>query len=305
MELTEEEANIDVGSEVDNVFYGARFSSAGRRRAYFFDEEGNCHNKEWVLVEVTGKEFCWYHIELPKGNLTFAQAEHFLEDVLRPPFRLDDIRSLVSTAPFFGHEDGALVFTVNSPGHGSCKFPFRIAARITENSVITVSLNGVPRLENPNFVREEQNERDEIVIREDEEQNGNPVPKSASNLVVHIVDSHVDHIEDIVSKLEIELNAMELEMDEGTPFSETVITEFSVILAAILNGNLHEPCPRELTVKTRAPSSCPKKGAVLTRDRMSSSLKGGRRTSSRKCSAYAKVRFPLEVRCGTSKTLCR
>ncbi|KAL6996148.1 hypothetical protein U1Q18_006286 [Sarracenia purpurea var. burkii] len=86
--------------------------------------------------------------------------------------------------------------------------------RITENSVITVSLNGVPRLENPNFVREEQNERDVTVIREDEEQNGNPVPKSVSNLVVYIVDSHVEHIEDIVSKLEIEFNVMELKMDE-------------------------------------------------------------------------------------------
>ncbi|KAL6996178.1 hypothetical protein U1Q18_006312 [Sarracenia purpurea var. burkii] len=186
MERTEAEANIYVGPEVDNVFYGAHFPSDGRR-AYIFDGEGNCHNNEWVLVE----------------------------GVLRPPFRLYDIQSLVSNAPFFRPEAGALIFIVNFPGHGSCEFPFRIAMRITENLVITVSLNGVPRLENPNFVREEQNERDVTVIREDEEQNGNPVPKSVSNLVVYIIDSHVEHIEDIVSKLEIELNIMELKMDEG------------------------------------------------------------------------------------------
>ncbi|KAL6964199.1 hypothetical protein U1Q18_035257 [Sarracenia purpurea var. burkii] len=252
MELTQEELNIDVegdGSEMDqkqtpfkeNVLYSAHFPGAVRRRAYIFDGEGNYYNKEWDLAEGTGKEFCWYHVELPKANQKLSQSAQFLIDVLCPPLKLQDILSLVSNGPFFGHVDGALVFRVNSPGPGSSKFTFRIAARVTENSVITVSLGRVPRLgfsptgqsllseipsvENPNFVRGEQNEGGGIVIREHvleflltmnhSEEADNPVPKSVSNLVVHIVDTHVDHIEDIVTKLEIELDAVELEIDRG------------------------------------------------------------------------------------------
>ncbi|KAL6997829.1 hypothetical protein U1Q18_007954 [Sarracenia purpurea var. burkii] len=143
MERTEVEANI---------LYGAHFPSA-ERRAYIFDGEGNFQNTEWVLGEVTGKEFCWYHMELPKAHLTFEQAECLLEGVLRPPFRLDDIQSLVSYASSFRPEAGVLIFIVNSPGHGCCEFPFRIAMRITENSVITVSMNSVPGLVDPNFGR--------------------------------------------------------------------------------------------------------------------------------------------------------
>ncbi|PWA71062.1 magnesium transporter CorA-like family protein [Artemisia annua] len=120
-------------------------------------------------------------------------------------------------------------------------FTFRLAARVTENSVITVSLGRVPRLgfspmgqsllseipsvESPSAKQNGTKESEGIVIKEHvldflltmnhSEEADNPVPKSVSNLVVHIVDTHVDHLEDVVTKLEIELDSVEVELDKG------------------------------------------------------------------------------------------
>ncbi|KAA8536341.1 hypothetical protein F0562_028819 [Nyssa sinensis] len=252
MELVPEELIIDVGEEMDREpssatplketsHYRTRFPGAVRQRAYIFDGLGNYYNKEWDLVEGRGEEFCWYHVELPKGNQKLSQSAQYLIDVLCPPLKLQDILSLVSNGPFCGHVDGALVFRVNSPGLASSNFTFKIAARVTENSVITVSLGRVPRLgfspmgqsllseipsvESPNHVRGEQKEKGGFVIREHvleflltmnhSEEADNPVPKSVSNLLVHIIDTHVDHLQDIVTKLEIELDSVELELDRG------------------------------------------------------------------------------------------
>ncbi|KAG2307026.1 hypothetical protein Bca4012_084019 [Brassica carinata] len=221
--------------------FRAQFSGMVRQRAYIFDGDGKYYNKEWDLKEGTGKEFCWYHVELPKGNQKLSQSAQHLIDVLCPPLKLQDILSLVSNGPFCGHVDGALVFRVNSPGPASSSFTFKIAARITENSVITVSLGRVPRLgfspmgqsllsevpsvDSPSYYRGEQKERSGIVIEEHvleflltmnhSEEADNPVPSSVSNLVVHIIDTHVDQLQDVVTKLEIELDAVELEMDRG------------------------------------------------------------------------------------------
>ncbi|XP_047341948.1 uncharacterized protein LOC124945537 [Impatiens glandulifera] len=220
------------------------FPGAVRRKAYIFDGEGNYYNKEWDLLEGKGKEFCWYHIEIPKGNINhkLSQSAQYLIDLLSPPLKLQDILSLVSNGPFCGHVDGALVFRVNSPGHASSKFTFRLAARVTQNSVITVSLGRVPRLgfspvghsllseipsvESPRgSIRDKTKDNDEcgIVIREHvleflltmnhSEEADNPVPKSVSGLIVHILDTHVDHLQDVVTKLEIDLDAVELELD--------------------------------------------------------------------------------------------
>ncbi|KAL3538733.1 hypothetical protein ACH5RR_002099 [Cinchona calisaya] len=253
MEPTRGRLNADgEGEEIDkelspdvhfreNGFYRPRYPGAVRQKAYIFDGEGNYYNKEWDLVEGRGKEFCWFHVELPKENQKLSQSAQYLIDVLCPPLKLHDILSLVSNGPFCGHVDGALVFRVNSPGLASGIFTFRIAARVTENSVITVSLGRVPRLgfsptngsllseipavESPNYTRGEQKERDGIVIREHvldflltmnhSEEADNPVPKSVSNLVVHIIDTHVDQLQDVVTNLEIELDSVELELDRG------------------------------------------------------------------------------------------
>lgn len=221
--------------------FRAQFSGMVRQRAYIFDGDGKYYNKEWDLKEGTGKEFCWYHVELPKGNQKLSQSAQHLIDVLCPPLKLQDILSLVSNGPFCGHVDGALVFRVNSPGPASSSFTFKIAARITEHSVITVSLGRVPRLgfspmgqsllsevpsvDSPSYYRGEHKERSGIVIEEHvleflltmnhSEEADNPVPSSVSNLVVHIIDTHVDQLQDVVTKLEIELDAVELEMDRG------------------------------------------------------------------------------------------
>ncbi|XP_059653160.1 uncharacterized protein LOC132300191 [Cornus florida] len=255
MELVNEELNGEVEGEgeemererlsvaplMETQIQRTHFPGAVRKKSYIFDGEGNFYNKEWDLTEGSGKEFCWYHVELPKGNQKLSQSAQYLIDVLCPPLKLQDILSLVSNGPFCGHVDGALVFRVNSPGPPSSNYTFRIAARVTENSVITVSLGRVPRLgfspigqsllseipsvESPDYVRGERRERGGIVIREHvleflltmnhSEEADNPVPKSVSDLVVHIIDTHVDHLQDIVTKLEIELDGVEIEMDKG------------------------------------------------------------------------------------------
>lgn len=253
MDLAHEEPTIDTeAQEMDTPpsedtplreppFYWTRFQGEVRQKAYIFDGCGNFYNKEWDLVEGRGNEFCWYHVELPKVNQKLSQSAQYLINVLCPPLKLQDILSLVSNGPYCGHVDGALVFRANSPGPPSSDFTFRIAARVTENSVITVSLGRVPRLgfsrmgqsllseiprvESPSYLRGEEKEGSGIVIREHvleflltmnhSEEADNPVPKSVSNLVVHILDTHVDHLQDVVTKLEMELDSVELQMDKG------------------------------------------------------------------------------------------
>ncbi|KAL8154174.1 hypothetical protein V2J09_011934 [Rumex salicifolius] len=222
-------------------FFKSRFPGAVKQKAYIFDGNGNYFDKNWDLTEGTGKEFCWYHVELPKENHKLSQYAQFLIDSLCPPLKLQDILSLVSNGPFCGHVDGSLVFRVNSPGPTSSAFTFRLAARVTENSVITVSLGRVPRLgfsptgqsllseipsvETPVNSKVERKEGDGIVIKEHvlefllmmnhSEEADNPVPRSVSNLVIHVIDTFVDHLQDTVTKLELELDTVELEMDSG------------------------------------------------------------------------------------------
>ncbi|KAJ9159244.1 hypothetical protein P3X46_024764 [Hevea brasiliensis] len=222
-------------------FYQSRFPGMVRQKAYIFDGFGNYFNKEWDLAEGRGNEFCWYHVELPKSNQKLSLSAQCLIDVLCPPLKLQDILALVSNGPYCTHVDGALVFRVNSPGPPSSDFTFRLAARVTENSVITVSLGRVPRLgfspigqsllseipsvESPPSHEGEQKEHGGIVIKEHvleflltmnhSEEADNPVPRSVSNLVVHIIDTHIDHLQDVVTKLEIELDSVEIELDKG------------------------------------------------------------------------------------------
>ncbi|CAN6482288.1 unnamed protein product [Victoria cruziana] len=233
------------------------FPGAVRQKAYHFDGLGNCFTKEWDLSEGFGKEFCWYHVELPKGNQKLTLSAQYLIEVLCPPLKLQDILALVSNGPFCGYVDGALVFRVNSAGPATSKFTHRLAARVTENCVITVSLGRVPRLgfkrteksllyeiprvENPSAVYDEIKERSNLtliperrlelessvtVIKEHvleflltmnhSEEADNPVPTTVSNLIVHIVDTHMDQLQDIVTTLELELDAVELELDKGS-----------------------------------------------------------------------------------------
>ena len=47
------------------------------------------------------------------------------------------------------------------------------------------------------------------------EEADNPVPTGVSNILVHILETQVDHPKDIVTKLEMELDTIELELDKG------------------------------------------------------------------------------------------
>lgn len=227
-----------------NHYHNQPYPGGIRPTAYIFDGEGNYYIKEWDLGPGRGKEFCWYHVEIPKGDERLVQSAIYLINVLCPPLKLQDILSLVSNGPFCGHVDGALVFRVNSPGPPSNKFTFRIAARVTENSVITVSLGRVPRLgfsqvNNKSLLsevpivrsmnrgddRESGNFREGTEIEEHvldfflrmnhSEEGDNLVPRTVSNLVVHVIDTHVDHLQDVATNLETELDAVEFELDRG------------------------------------------------------------------------------------------
>ncbi|KAI5448297.1 hypothetical protein KIW84_015645 [Lathyrus oleraceus] len=245
---------MDVETPVSEQRFYPSHPGLVKKRAYIFDGLGNFYNKEWDLADLyqkeekvsdveegRGNEFSWYHVELPKGNQKLAQSAQDLIGVLCPPLKLQDILSLISNGPFCAHVDGALVFRVNSPGPPSSDFTFRLAARVTENSVITVSLGRVPRLgfsrmgesllsevpsvESSSQFNGQQKESSGTVIKEHvleflltmnhSEEADNPVPRSVSNLVVHIVDTHVDQLQDLVTKLEMELDSVELDLDKG------------------------------------------------------------------------------------------
>nr|KAF9611883.1 hypothetical protein IFM89_036666 [Coptis chinensis] len=142
-----------------------RFPGAVRLKAYRFDGLGNFDNKEWDLSEGTGKEgigkeFCWYHVEIPRGFSPTGQS----------------------------------------------------------------LLSEVPSVESPSVAGGQENDENSIVIMEHvleffltmnhSEEADNPVPKTVSNLVVHVLDTHVDHLQDIVTKLEMDLDSVELHMDK-------------------------------------------------------------------------------------------
>lgn len=227
----------------ENHVQRPQYPGGVRQKAYIFDGDGNYYNQEWSLTEGKGRGFCWYHVELPKVNQKLSQSAQFLIDALCPPLKLQDILSLASNGPFCGYVDGALVFRVNSPGPASSKFTFRIAARITEHSVITVSLGRVPRLGfspvNESLLSQiparggglviGQHVLDFLLTMNHSEEADNPVPASVSNLVVHIIDTHVDHLQDTVTQLEIELDAVELELDRGMAIIHSFALPFSCV----------------------------------------------------------------------------
>nr|CAD1832054.1 unnamed protein product [Ananas comosus var. bracteatus] len=141
------------------------------------------------------------------------------------------------------------------PGPATSPFTLRLAARVTESSLITVSLGRVPRLgfapagqsllsEIPSVgfaaaaavaaPEEEEEEEGAAAVAAEEgsvviaehvlenlltlnhsEEADNPVPRTVANLVVHVVDTHVDQVQDIVTKLEMDLDAIEIELDKG------------------------------------------------------------------------------------------
>ncbi|KAG8086712.1 hypothetical protein GUJ93_ZPchr0010g10213 [Zizania palustris] len=231
-------------------------SGAVPRHAYEFDGEGRFSDVTWGVASApsTTGAFTWHHIELPRQQPGGAAAKPLhhaqaLIELLCPPLTLQEILAFVATGPHCGVVDGggALLLRVSSPGPLGSAFALRLAARVTDNSVVTVSVGSVPRLafgttqasllsEVPLGVTTSlSNEghgggRDVeggVVIEErllesllamnhaDGAHTDNPVPRTVSNLLVHVLGTHVDHVHDIVTRLEMELDSIELHLDKG------------------------------------------------------------------------------------------
>jgi hypothetical protein len=232
------------------------FPGAVKKFAYKFDGYGKFVKQEWDLTTMMTKqqtesptqEFWWYHVELPRSTQRLSTAAEYLIDVLCPPLKLQEILALVSSGPFCGSVDGALVFRVNSAGPCASKFTQRISALVTENRVISVSLGRIPRLDFSTMsTRSLLSEVPRIEPREDSEtlnpnhpgarfaggvviqehvleflltmnhleEADNAVPRGVGNLLVHIIDTHVDHLHEIVLHLETQLDDVERELDTG------------------------------------------------------------------------------------------
>jgi hypothetical protein len=237
--------------------------------AYTFDGQGNVKQKEWDLTRTDlqqnhhhhhhhrhhqqqqqqqqqGSEappeesFSWYHVELSRSYTTLASAAQNLISTLCPPLKLQDILALASNGPFCGSVDGALIFRTNSAGPASSEYTQKLSARITHDSLITVSLGRIPRLEfpaserrsvlaevpsletdlvpgsdDPNTFVIQTHVLEFYLMRNHLEDVNHPVPRSVSNLLVHVIDTHIDHLQDILTRLEMDLDHSEHELDIG------------------------------------------------------------------------------------------
>ncbi|KAF0900503.1 hypothetical protein E2562_032109 [Oryza meyeriana var. granulata] len=245
-------------------------SGAVPRHAYVFDGEGRFSDAPWDVASApsTPGAFTWYHIELPRqlpGGAAAKPLHHAqaLIELLCPPLTLQEILAFVATGPHCGVVDGggggagALLLRVSSPGPVGSAFALRLTARITESSVVTVSVGGVPRLafgttqasllsEVPLGVTTSLSDEGHgggraveggVVIEErllesllamnhaDGAHTDNPVPRTVSNLLVHVLGTHVDHVHDIVTRLEMELDSIELHLDKGGHFMRKLLLD--------------------------------------------------------------------------------
>jgi hypothetical protein len=239
--------------ETQRAFYEEdrtlHFPGAVRKFAYKFDGHGKFVKKNWDLTEAPSDgSFCWYHVELPRASQKLSLSAEYLIDVLCPPLKLQEILALVSSGPFCGSVEGALVFRVNSAGPSASKFTQRISALVTENRVISVSLGRISRLdfstastrsllsEVPCIEAKEQSNGEGmshlgttkyggfviqehvlefLLSRNTFEEAENAVPCGVGNLLVHIIDTHVDQLHEIVLHLETQLDEVERELDTG------------------------------------------------------------------------------------------
>ncbi|KQJ94948.1 uncharacterized protein LOC100834111 [Brachypodium distachyon] len=151
---------------------------------------------------------------------------------------------------------GALVLRVSAPGPVGSAFAIRLAARVTASSVVTVSVGPVPRLafgtsrssllsevplgvagpsggdggggravEGGVVIDERLLESLLAMNHADGAHTDNPVPRTVSNLLVHVLGTHVDHVHDIVTRLEMEIDSIELHLDKGGHFMRKLLLD--------------------------------------------------------------------------------
>ncbi|GJN39761.1 hypothetical protein PR202_gb28900 [Eleusine coracana subsp. coracana] len=234
-------------------------SGAVPRHSYVFDGEGGFAEAPWGIASAASTrrpagEFTWHHVELPRAAakpLLHAQA---LIELLCPPLTLHEILAFVATGPHcsVSSDGGALLLRVSSPGPAGSAYALRLAARVTDASVVTVSVGGVPRLafgatqasllsEVPlgveghggggravdgGVVIEERLLESLLAMNHaDGAHTDNPVPRTVSNLLVHVLGTHVDHVHDIVTRLEVDLDAIELQLDKGGHFMRKLLLD--------------------------------------------------------------------------------
>ncbi|MCO5577283.1 hypothetical protein L7F22_031110 [Adiantum nelumboides] len=218
-----------------------------KRMAYIFDGQGNFHSKPWDLEAWQGQQhedgntsFSWYHVELPRSYTTLASAAQYLILTLCPPLKLQDILALASNGPFCGIVEGAIIFRANSSGPTTSQYTQKLAGRVTQNIVISVTLGRITRLEfstlsNGSFLsevprlanatRSESSEHGGFVIQEHVlefyllrnhlEDVNHRIPSCVSSLVVHVIETYIDHLQDLLTRLELDLDESEFELDRG------------------------------------------------------------------------------------------
>ena len=175
-------------------------------------------------------------------------------DYMYPTVSLSDITTLVSNGPFCGTAGGALLFRINSAGPMESPFTLRLAVRVTEQRIISVSLGRVPRLEfartiGTSFLTEiphafqmssgpkgsegsadgvggPSRRGSSVVINEEVleellrknhalQEADNPVPTTLGKLLVHILETFVEQQQDIVVDAEMRLEELERGLDGG------------------------------------------------------------------------------------------
>eukprot|EP00897_Mesotaenium_endlicherianum_P009547 jgi/Mesen1/8620/ME000050S08029 len=217
-----------------------------QRYAFSFDGKGSFQAKEWGIREPeSADEFTWYHIEIPRSCPTLSAAAKGLIEHLYPALKLQDITTLVSNGPFCGILGGALVFRINSAGPMDSDFTFRIAAYVSSNMVVSVALGNIPRLQFSRLAAQsfltsipsikvvsERPSAGSVVINDQlledllrknhPEDADNPIPTNVAELLVHIIDTHVDQLQDIIVEVEMRLDVIERDMDGGSAGREVV-----------------------------------------------------------------------------------
>jgi hypothetical protein len=233
-------------------------SGAVPRHSYVFDGEGGFAEAPWGGLAAAPAhrrppgQFTWHHVELPRAAASAKPLQHAraLIELLCPPLTLHEILAFVATGGphCAAAAAGALLLRVASPGPVGSPYALRLVARVTEASVVTVSVGAVPQLafgttqasllsEVPLAVAPALSQDGHgggravdggVVIDErllesllamnhaDAAHSDNPVPRTVSDLLVHVLGTHVDHVHDIVTRLEMELDTIELQLDNGT-----------------------------------------------------------------------------------------
>eukprot|EP00850_Spirogloea_muscicola_P008569 SM000046S16350 [mRNA] locus=s46:15938:18961:- [translate_table: standard] len=202
----------------------------------YFDGAGDSLPCPWMAVAAADEpaSFVWYHVVVSRRKRSASAVAQALVRVLCPPLKPRQVQTLVSDGPFCGTKDGALVLRISGAGNLASPFSLKLAARVTDRSIISLSYGPIPRLDfataalhhgaahssacdvSATIARVEEDVLDFFMSSRFGDAD-DPIPTTISKLLVHILhilDSHVDHVQDIVMKQEMGLDDLEHALDE-------------------------------------------------------------------------------------------